>query len=298
MAGPIGPLLPQPPGPDSDTTKAATAFLALALGVRLFPETLKPVGKFGLGLSVKPGTPNPVKVGPLALLNLLPQPFGFTPATTFGLAPNFYLPSTMENNLPGFIPGVNEQRAQVAAAKAAEEKAAADLRFKATPIVLENFGNEALIRIRDLALSADGPNRFTDPIAQAARINAELARREAERVANNAAIAARLAAANSGGVIVADSVGQLQQNLQPGGTGASTSPGAGFGLPGALGQLITNAGHEAGGNLPGNLPGPIGTPNAPAGTTDGPGAGWRRKRTTVPTSSFIDTLMEVFAGDP
>lgn len=107
-------LTPQPlDAPASDlqkkALKAELAALALLLSARVAPRMAAPIAKWGFGVELG-AAGEVIGVAPLAATNLLPQPFGFTPAEAFGLAPNFYLPPGI-GGLPEFIPGAKEQNA-------------------------------------------------------------------------------------------------------------------------------------------------------------------------------------------
>lgn len=64
---------------------------ALALSGQLFPEASKKIGRFALGVEVKPrpGKPAAIRPGRTTILYALPAPIGITPPEMVGLAPDY-----------------------------------------------------------------------------------------------------------------------------------------------------------------------------------------------------------------
>lgn len=96
---------------NEDNAIAAAALLAAGIAARVAPQTAAPIARYGLGIELGP-TGSPVGLSPLAVGYLAPQPFGFVPASVYGLEKDFYLTPGIAKSLPDFLPGVSEARAK------------------------------------------------------------------------------------------------------------------------------------------------------------------------------------------
>lgn len=186
------PLFPLEEKHNQEVLKVAGIIAALGIAARVAPATARPIAKYGIGVEL--GVAGEiVGLTPLSATNLLPQPFGFVPARVYGLEPNFYLTPGLAKDLPTFIPGVPEQRAVDNAPK--PQTPAAHLNTvdqQKVEAALANFGSEKLAEFLAQYKAGANPFQLTNPAAGAGVIEAELASREAQRVANNAQLKANL----------------------------------------------------------------------------------------------------------
>ena len=195
MNNPVGPLFTGPQiNIESQNAKAVAAFTALVIAGRFVPTAGPALARYGLGITY-PTTGIGIGATPLAITNLLPQPFGFVPPANYGLTPNFYLPPGSGLTLPSIIPGVKEQKAefqqQVDALRAQTALAQETARVQA---LLLNLSTQRLQQLLTDLDAGRGPT-FIDPAAARSAIQARIDENIAATLANNAAIQARLDAA-------------------------------------------------------------------------------------------------------
>jgi hypothetical protein len=294
----FGPLLTStdPKYLTTDNAKAAAGFLAALVALRVAPQALGKVGKYAIGIDAGPA--GQLIGSPFAGMNALPQPFGFVPATNYGLAPNFYLPPGIASELPAILPGVSEQRAEEAAAAEAAAKARDDLARRNAPLNTDNFGIDALKALRQIATGPDGPARFADPAATVAAIDIALAEWAASIAEDNARTAARLLAEGKG-------AGVATNGLNPGGGGqignqdtlfGIGNPPPGSQLPGGILGLLTS-------ELPGHTDGTGGGVADTGGTSTGSSGkgtviGYGKTATDANQGSFLDNFRAIISGDP
>lgn len=181
--------------------KAAATFVALATVARIAPGTFGPIARYGLGVEVA-GVAGLGQLTPLGVTNFLPQPFGFVPAPTYGLKPNFYLPDNVGAGGPPEIPGAAEQTAQRDAQQrfAAEQRARQELQAFAQ--VQQQRGTEKLQELLAALRAGQGTLSYTDPSAIIGFLERELAQRAAQSAAAEAARVARLSGQSGGGATV------------------------------------------------------------------------------------------------
>ena len=299
MANPtIGPLFTSL-DPDIVTTeraKAAGAFAAAVLAIKLAPQTLGTVARIGLGVEVTAA--GEILSGPLTTLNVLPQPFGFVPPGEYGLANDYYVPSGFFGNLPDIVPG-GEQRA---AAKAARVKDAQDDRVRAELAKFQQlavYASNATLQgyINDASNAATNTS-YADPAGVVALLQGELSRRTVQSVTETITRGLYNLGTDIGGSTVADQQGQFPQ-----GSFLDTQPTPQTALPSGFVEIPSGAGAGAahqffGGNQFGTTLDPngvpIGTPGADAGTT----TGYKTKAKEAKDGNFPDKFFAIMAGDP
>jgi hypothetical protein len=229
----IGPLLPTSDLATPERAKAAGAFIALVLAARVAPQTLGPIARVGLGVEIAEGAGlgTSTLIGPS---NLLPQPFGFVPASEFGLTPNFFLPSGVGANLPSVVPGADAQRAERADAVRVSKVAQADAEVRRITQIQFQRGTPQLEQFQQFVTAPGNPGAFHDPALLASAIQVELDARERQRLAANAAIAARQSAAAQGATVATDPqtiIPGVSPNGQTGPVGASNQQAPGIPRP-------------------------------------------------------------------
>lgn len=194
MNNPVGPLITGPLiNYESENAKAAAAFGALVIAGRYLPVAGPAIARYGLGITY-PTTGVGVGLTPLAITNLLPQPFGFVPAGNYGLTPNFYLPEGSGLTLPSIIPGVKQQQAEFQErVDALKRQTALRQETERVRALSLNFSTQRLEQfVADI--DAGRGQQFLDTPAARAILVAQIERNEQARLANNAAIQARLEA--------------------------------------------------------------------------------------------------------
>lgn len=189
----FGPLLPIVKEPSPDDAKAILTFGAIVIAARVFPRAIGPIAEYGLGVRVA-GVTGLAELTPLGLTNVLPQPFGFVPSRHFGLAPNFYIPDGFGYNLPSFIPGADEQRAERQADIANRIASRSRLEIESFTSIANQRGTQVLQAQLDAFQRNRGQLGYYDEDAIINALQTILAAREQNRIENNAEAAARVAA--------------------------------------------------------------------------------------------------------
>lgn len=298
MAGPIGPLITDPKIPlDEENKKALALFTAAVLAIRFAPQTLAPIARYGLGLTVSAET-GAISAGPFALTNLLPAPFGFVPARNYGLTPNFYLPAGVADDLPAILPGVKEQRAAEAQQRAFGFGSLQGAAVQAEPINFPNFSDQALRRKQAALTNAQGQPVDAQAALTIGNITAELARRADEAAQENAERIARLGIQTEAKTVAGQpanpfSGGAFADSGERGAIGTATATGSPGRTPGGGAVTVTD---PAPGAPIGGITGAIGTAE---GAARGAAAGsfGELKRDNL-SSQFPDKYFSITAGDP
>jgi hypothetical protein len=292
----VGPLLPDY---NEDALrargKAAATFLALVTVGRVFPATAGPLVRLGLGVEVAAGG-GLGTLTPFGLTNLLPQPFGFVPAKDFGLQPNFFLPGTAGSGLPNFFPGAVEQREIVQADIANRQAQRARDELNRFLQIAQQRGSQ-LLEEQLAALQANpGGSGFENPQQIIDALAAILAQREAERIANNAALAALAALKGAAAVPFDQQLNQGGSQFPP--TPTTAPPGAGPTGPVVVPQgpnLLVPQGQRP---QSGFVEVPGSGNNVGGGTTTGPTGGYNREFGRGRSGPFIDRFIAGAHGDP
>ncbi len=149
------------------------------------PNTAAKVSAATLGVELAAGK-GITGVSPLVLTWLLPQPIGLIPPEAGGIRPSYYLPPALGAQLPSIVPGSDDLRQQAAIDKSARLEARARAETTRIQQLFPNLGSESLATIRANASNPANNVVFADPVNVVALIDAELARREAQRIASNA----------------------------------------------------------------------------------------------------------------
>lgn len=281
-----------------EIAKAARNFTVAVLAARFLPKPLRdPVLKYGLGLGTAAET-GAITAGPAAFSNLLPAPFGFAPAETFGLAPNFYLPNGIASELPTIIPGVKEQRAEEAAEISMQQTRANAVARLNAGVNYANFGDESLTAQKAFALGPLGKTRFADPAATAAGIDAELARRQIEYAQNDAERLARLGLQTGGLTVPVTGGGQfVSSGPAVGGGPARNTP---IGTPPAP-VPAGGGGISSAADTPPPPGGPArNTPATPTTSGTGDGGAWDTEKRILKFNQgpFTNGFRAIVVGDP
>jgi hypothetical protein len=273
---PIGPLFgPQVDLEDPGTKSAAALGLVIIVG-RVAPGLAGRAARLLSGTTMT--AEGAVEIGPLFILNALPQPFGFVPAERFGLPPNYYLPPGSSQFVPPFAPGAKEQGVEDAQ---------------------NNFLRSG---VHNPPHGTTGGGIRPDLTPFSANGAVQQQNQNLANTRTNTGAAALSRAAQS---IVQSALGAVTpaQQLTPTVPVGPTPPQQGSGGTGQAGGITTPQGPSAPGAPAGGPPNgfvtvPPSGNNAGGGTTSGGTGGWYGEFGGITSGTFIDQLMKRSHGDP